>query len=46
LGAEAARAAAEVIAPRLGWDAEHTRLQLEDYSRDALRIFGIDPAEG
>jgi glycerol-3-phosphate dehydrogenase len=44
-GAEAARAAADVMAPRLGWDAEHTRLQLEAYSRDALRIFGIDPAE-
>ncbi|HLL02334.1 MAG TPA: glycerol-3-phosphate dehydrogenase [Myxococcaceae bacterium] len=46
LGAQAARAAAEVMAPRLGWDAEQTRLQLEAYSRDALRIFGIDPAEG
>ncbi len=46
LGAEAARAAAEVMAPRLGWDAEQTRLQLEAYSRDALRIFGVDPAEG
>ena len=46
LGAQAARAAAEVMAPRLGWDAEQTRLQLEAYGRDALRIFGIDPAEG
>jgi glycerol-3-phosphate dehydrogenase len=46
LGAEAARAAAALIAPRLGWDAEQTRLQLEAYSHDALRIFGIDPAEG
>jgi glycerol-3-phosphate dehydrogenase len=44
-GAEAARAAAEVMAPRLGWEPEHTRLQLEAYSRDALRIFGIDPPE-
>jgi len=46
LGAQAARAAAEVMAPRLGWDAEQTRLQLEAYSRDARRIFGVDPAEG
>jgi len=46
LGAQAARAAAEVMAPRLGWDAEQTRLQLEAYSHDALRIFGVDPAEG
>jgi glycerol-3-phosphate dehydrogenase len=46
LGAAAARAAAEVMAPRLGWDAEQTRLQLEAYARDAVRIFGVDPAEG
>jgi glycerol-3-phosphate dehydrogenase len=46
LGAEAARSAAEVMAPRLGWDAVQTRQQLEAYSRDALRIFGVNPAEG
>jgi glycerol-3-phosphate dehydrogenase len=45
-GAEAARAAAEVMAPRLGWDAAETQRQLEDYARDAGRIFNVDPAEG
>jgi glycerol-3-phosphate dehydrogenase len=44
-GAEAARVAAEVIAPRLGWDAEETRKHLDAYARDAARIFGIDPAD-
>lgn len=45
-GAEAARAAAEVMAPRLGWDAAETQRQLEAYSQDAGRIFNVDPAEG
>ncbi len=46
LGAQAAQAAAEVMAPRLGWDADETRRQLEAYARDAARLFGVDPAEG
>ncbi|MFL5344998.1 MAG: glycerol-3-phosphate dehydrogenase [Hyalangium sp.] len=45
-GAEAARAAAEVMAPRLGWDAAETQRQLEAYSQDAGRIFNVDPADG
>jgi glycerol-3-phosphate dehydrogenase len=45
-GAEAARAAAEVLAPRLGWDSAETQRQLEAYARDAGRIFNIDPADG
>ncbi|WP_224247580.1 glycerol-3-phosphate dehydrogenase [Hyalangium gracile] len=45
-GAEAARAAAEVMAPRLGWDAAETERQLEAYTRDAARIFNVDPADG
>lgn len=44
-GAEAARAAAEVMAPRLGWDRAETQRQLDDYARDAGRIFQIDPAD-
>jgi glycerol-3-phosphate dehydrogenase len=45
-GSEAARAAAEVMAPRLGWDAAETQRQLEAYSRAAARIFNVDPADG
>ncbi|WP_224369186.1 glycerol-3-phosphate dehydrogenase [Hyalangium versicolor] len=45
-GAEAARAAAEVMAPRLGWDAAETQRQLDAYSQDTARIFTIDPADG
>ncbi|MBN1207231.1 MAG: glycerol-3-phosphate dehydrogenase [Myxococcaceae bacterium] len=45
-GAEAARAAAEVMAPRLGWDDAEKQRQLEAYSQDAARIFNIDPADG
>jgi len=45
-GAEAARAAAEVMAPRLGWNSAETQRQLEAYTHDAGRIFSIDPADG
>ncbi|MBL0694970.1 glycerol-3-phosphate dehydrogenase [Comamonas sp. JC664] len=44
-GHAAARVAAEVMAPRLGWDAAETQRQLDVYAADALRIFGVDPAE-
>nr|WP_217442835.1 glycerol-3-phosphate dehydrogenase [Myxococcus sp. CA033] len=45
LGRGAAQVAAEVIAPRLGWDAAETQRQLDTYASDALRIFGVDSAE-
>ncbi|MCY0999833.1 glycerol-3-phosphate dehydrogenase [Myxococcus sp. MISCRS1] len=45
LGRGAAQVAAEVMAPRLGWDEAETRRQLDTYASDALRIFGIDSAE-
>lgn len=45
-GAQAARAAAEVLAPLLGWDGAETQRQLEAYTQDAARIFNIDPADG
>ncbi len=45
-GAQAAREAAEVIAPRLGWDSAEVQRQLDTYTRDAGRIFNIDPADG
>ncbi|WP_342377477.1 glycerol-3-phosphate dehydrogenase [Myxococcus stipitatus] len=45
LGRGAARVAASVMAPRLGWDAAETERQLELYAADALRIFGVDSAE-
>lgn len=45
-GAEAARAAAEVMAPLLGWDSAETQRQLEAYTHDAGRIFNVDPADG
>ena len=44
-GHAAARVAAEVMAPRLGWDAAETQRQLDVYAADALRIFGVDPVE-
>ncbi|WNZ62124.1 glycerol-3-phosphate dehydrogenase C-terminal domain-containing protein [Myxococcus sp. MxC21-1] len=44
-GHAAARVAAEVMAPRLGWDAAETQRQLDVYAADALRLFGVDPAE-
>ncbi|MCE9671879.1 glycerol-3-phosphate dehydrogenase [Myxococcus stipitatus] len=43
-GRAAARVAAEVMAPLLGWDADETRRQLALYADDASRIFGIDSA--
>jgi glycerol-3-phosphate dehydrogenase len=45
LGRAAARVAAEVMAPRLGWDAAETQRQLDTYASDALRIFGVDSAD-
>ncbi|WP_164011859.1 glycerol-3-phosphate dehydrogenase [Pyxidicoccus trucidator] len=45
LGRAAARVAAEVMAPRLGWDAAETQRQLATYESDALRIFGVDSAD-
>jgi glycerol-3-phosphate dehydrogenase len=45
LGRAAARVAAEVMAPRLGWDATETQRQLATYEADALRIFGVDSAD-
>ena len=44
-GAQAARAAAEVMAPLLGWDASDKQRQLDAYTLDAGRIFSVDPAE-
>ena len=41
-GRAAARLTAAVLAPRLGWDGAETARQLENYDRDAGRIFGID----
>lgn len=45
VGRAAARVAAEVMAPRLGWDAAETERQLATYEADALRIFGVDSAD-
>jgi glycerol-3-phosphate dehydrogenase len=45
LGRAAARVAAEVMAPRLGWDGAETQRQLATYEADALRIFGVDSSE-
>ena len=45
LGRAAARVAASVMAPRLGWDAAETERQLAAYEADALRIFGVDGAD-
>ena len=44
-GRAAARVAAADMAPLLGWSPETVERQLADYSRDAERLFGIDPAE-
>lgn len=45
LGRTAARTAASLMAPLLGWDEAHTERQLEAYAQDAQRLFGIDPPE-
>ena len=42
-GLAAARVAAGVVAPVAGWDAAETRRQLDDYAREAARIFAIEP---
>ncbi|NNC05911.1 glycerol-3-phosphate dehydrogenase [Corallococcus exiguus] len=44
-GRAAAVRAAEVMAPRLGWDAAETERQLAAYAVDAQRIFGVDPSD-
>ncbi|MFP2928877.1 glycerol-3-phosphate dehydrogenase [Pyxidicoccus sp. 3LG] len=44
-GLAAARVAAEVMAPRLGWDTAQTQRQLDAYTADALRIFSVDSAD-
>jgi glycerol-3-phosphate dehydrogenase len=45
LGRAAARVAASVMAPLLGWDAAETERQVAAYDADALRVFGVDPAD-
>nr|WP_153868924.1 MULTISPECIES: glycerol-3-phosphate dehydrogenase/oxidase [Myxococcaceae] len=44
-GRAAARVAARVLAPALGWDAAEQQRQLERYDADAQRLFGIDPSD-
>ena len=41
-GRAAARAAAAVAGPALGWDAAETARQLAAYDREAARLFGVD----
>ncbi len=45
-GRAAARLAADVMAPRLGWSPEETQARLADYERDVTRLFGVDRSEG
>jgi glycerol-3-phosphate dehydrogenase len=42
-GRSAARLAAAVVAPRLGWDEAAVARELAAYDADAERVFGIDP---
>jgi glycerol-3-phosphate dehydrogenase len=42
-GTSIAPLAADLVARSLGWDADERKKQVEDYERDAARIFGIDP---
>jgi glycerol-3-phosphate dehydrogenase len=42
-GRAAARGAAALVAPLLGWDEAATAHALADYDREAARLFGIDP---
>ncbi|MBJ6764899.1 glycerol-3-phosphate dehydrogenase [Myxococcaceae bacterium JPH2] len=44
-GRQAARVAASVMAPLLGWDAAEQERQLAVYDADVQRVFGVDPAE-
>ncbi|MBU8896641.1 glycerol-3-phosphate dehydrogenase [Corallococcus sp. H22C18031201] len=44
-GRQAARVAASVMAPLLGWDAAEQERQLAAYDADVQRVFGVDPAE-
>jgi glycerol-3-phosphate dehydrogenase len=42
-GRAAARAAAAIVAPVLGWDDAATARALADYDREAARLFDVDP---
>lgn len=46
LGRAAAREAAEVMAPLLGWSADETQARLAAYEEDVRRLFGVDASEG
>jgi glycerol-3-phosphate dehydrogenase len=43
-GRAAARVAADVAGPLLGWDAAERERQLAAYGREAARLFAVDPA--
>jgi glycerol-3-phosphate dehydrogenase len=43
-GRAAAREAALIVAPRLGWDAATIGRPIADYHREAARLFAIDGA--
>lgn len=45
-GRAAARVAADVMAPWLGWSPEETRAQLAAYDKDVTRLFAVEPTEG
>lgn len=42
-GRAAARTAAAIVAPLLGWDEADVARALADYDREASRLFGVDP---
>ena len=42
-GRAAARAAASIVAPVLGWDDAATARALADYDREVARLFDVDP---
>ena len=42
-GRAAARVAAPLVAPLLGWDDAAVARELADYDREAARLFGVDP---
>jgi glycerol-3-phosphate dehydrogenase len=35
--------AADIVARTLGWDADERRRQVDDYTKEAARIFAVDP---
>ena len=45
-GVGVAAAAADYVAPRLGWTAETVRREVERYGGEVERIFGLDPGAG